>query len=156
MMGAMKEIVVDEFDMLDLAEQVKKCIYHSPMKDRLVSKIFMNMPIKGGVLRMDKTLVPLKPDNSITTNFERVVISPPGVELNNEIVGAERIIFMHIKYLYVAGMDLKVAVYADDEETGPFPIGNDTYQIDRKRIKKPVAMFDDTEDTFILNFMEEM
>jgi hypothetical protein len=155
MMGAMKEKVVGDFEMMEMADEVKKCIYHSPMKDRLVSKIFMNIPIKGGVLRMDGTLVPLKPDNSITTNFERVVISPPGVDINNEIIAAERIILMHMKFLYVASMDLKVAVYADDEELGPFPIGNDTYQIDRGRIKKPVAMFDDTEDTFILNFMEE-
>lgn len=150
-MTGQKEMWVDE---KDLAEQLKKCIYHSPMKDRLVSKIFLNLPVKGSVTLMDGKVVPLMPDNSILTDFQRTVFSPPGVELNNEIVAAERVIYSHIKYLYTAAMDLKVPVYGDDEEVGPIAIGHDTYMIDRKKIQKPVARFDESEDTFVLDFME--
>lgn len=128
-----------------------QCLSHSQMADRLISKIFIKMPVKGMSTSASGQLN-LVNESSVIGDFTRIVISPPGVNQLNEMVAAERIVYAHIKYLYLSGVQMQIPVYGEDEELGPIPIGSEVYLIDTDRRQLPIASYDESNHIFILDF----
>lgn len=140
-----------EEEMENIKKVTSQCLSHSQLFERLVSKIFMKVPVKGQAKSMTGQLQ-LVEKSYIISDFTRTVVSPPGVNQLNEMVAAERIISLWVRWLWSGATEIQVPVYAEDEELGTIPIGCEVYNIDTDRRQFPVATYDESNHIFILDF----